>query len=266
MPLYLPAGFAFSQASLQAYLECPYRFRLRYIEQVPWPALPDPDSAAVREQGRRFHELARQAALGLEMTPVARAAGEPLARWWEALQTCPPDLSAYPQRHPEADLSVPLGAYRLMARYDLLALGPAGALVVDWKTGRSLPVRSVLADAIQTRLYLYVLAEGNGAYRGGRPLPADALGLLYWHPQDSPVAFDYDRSRQEQDGAFLRGLVDEIAGRPPETMSPTEDAPPCGRCGYAPFCGRPGGLTEEWDPEEEIEEPFGVEAEDLFLR
>ncbi|MCA9982517.1 MAG: PD-(D/E)XK nuclease family protein, partial [Anaerolineales bacterium] len=37
--LALPETFAFSQSSLQAYEDCPRRFWLAYVEQLPWPAV-----------------------------------------------------------------------------------------------------------------------------------------------------------------------------------------------------------------------------------
>ena len=50
MPLSLPATFAFSQSSLQAYANCPRRFWLAYVEQLPWPALETKPFDAYEEQ------------------------------------------------------------------------------------------------------------------------------------------------------------------------------------------------------------------------
>ncbi len=35
----LPSDFQFSQSSLQDYVDCPWRFYLRYIRQLAWPAI-----------------------------------------------------------------------------------------------------------------------------------------------------------------------------------------------------------------------------------
>lgn len=248
----IPEGFLFTQTALRTYQECPYRFRLRYIEQIPWPAFPAaPEVEAALERGRRFHELARQRFLGLEVGEQAAAGGEELARWWAALEASPPALEDYPHRFPEAGLSIPFGRYRLGARYDLLAVGEDSACVVDWKTGRPLPSEQVLAQGLQTRVYLFVLAEGGAAYHQGRPLPPERLSLIYWHPAGpTSVRLAYNPERREEDRGFLADLVSRISACPVEEMLPSPDEAACRGCAYAPLCGRPAAGASEWEEEE----------------
>ena len=248
----LPPGFPFTQTALRAYLECPYRFRLRYLEGVPWSALPpEPGDEAALRRGQQFHELAREHFLGLEVAGQAAAAGDEMAAWWSALRDSPPDLGAYSECYPEAGLSVPVGPYRLAARYDLLAVSPEAALVVDWKTGQDLASRGRLAKDIQTRVYLYVLAEGGAAYHAGRPWAPQSLGLVYWHPRGpQQVRLGYSPARQAADGRYLSALVEEIAAGRPEDMRPTPNEGACGVCAYGPVCGKGAGRLLEWEGEE----------------
>jgi hypothetical protein len=249
----LSPGFPFTQTALRAYLECPHRFRLRYIEGVPWSALPpDPEAEAAVERGRHFHELARQHFLGLDVAAQAAALGEQVASWWKVLYNTPPDLASYPQRFPEAGLSIPIGDYRLAARYDLLAVGEDQALIVDWKTGVNLS-RPALVGDIQTCVYLYVLAVGGATYHGGRPLPAKGLALLYWHPRGpQQVHLSYSSAQQAADATRLAALVDEIAAHRPEDLGPTTDEAICARCAYNALCGKGHGSTAAWEGEEEV--------------
>lgn len=247
----LSPGFPFTQTALRAYRACPYRFRLRYLEGVPWSALPgNPAAEATVERGRRFHDLARQHWLGLDVADQA-AAWEEDRSWWVALRDTPPDLTAYPQRFPEAGLSIPLGDYRLAARYDLLAMGEGRALIVDWKTGGDLRPEVLVGD-IQTRVYLYVLAVGGAAYQAGRPLPVEGLELLYWHPRGpQQVRLGYSAAQQAADGADLAAWVREIAARRPGDFLPTADGGDCAACAYMALCGRGAGPTAVEEPEEE---------------
>jgi len=247
-------GFTFTQTALRTYQTCPYCFRLRYLEAVPWPTLAlDPAAEAAMERGRRFHELACQHFLDLEVAAQAEAAGGELAAWWQALATAPPDLSLFPRRYPEAGLSIPLGDFRLAARYDLLAVGDAKALIVDWKTGRHLASAGELADDIQTRVYLYVLSVGGATYHAGRPFPPEALAILYWHPRGpGQVRLPYNAARQAEDRAFLEALIREIASACPESMRPAASMEPCASCAYAPLCGRPAASAPEWAEEETL--------------
>lgn len=252
-------GFLFTQTALRTYRECPYRFRLRYLEGVPWPAAPgDPALERAAELGRRFHELARQHYLGLEVGEQVRFAGEPLASWWQALHERPPELAGCNRCYPEAALSIPVGAFRLSARYDLLAIGEAEACIVDWKTGE-LPPAAALAEELQTRVYLYVLAEGGAAYHGGKPFAPEALRLIYWHPQ-ATVRVDYHTRMHRENRTLLEEWIAEIVRRSPEDMRPVEDPQICARCGYAPVCGRPGAGVPDWDEEEEAFPEWPLEA------
>ncbi len=248
----LPPGFSFTQTALRTYQECPYRFRLRYLAQIPWTAwLPEPGVEEVLERGRRFHELARQHYLGLDVAEQAAAAEPELAAWWDSLRAAPPDLARYFRLYPEAGLSIPFGDYRLAARYDLLAAGPDEALVVDWKTGQELAPPEFLAQHLQTRVYLYVLAEGGAAYHGGRPWEPSTLAMLYWHPQGPRQArLSYSAAQKVADRAFLTALVSEIAARALDEFLPTAERERCGRCAYAPLCGQ-AGSPEEWEAEED---------------
>lgn len=250
----IPEGFLFTQTALRVYQECPYRFRLRYIEQIPWPAFPAaPEVEAALERGRRFHELARQRLLGLEVGEQAAAGGEEVARWWAALEGFLPALEDYPRRFPEAGLSIPFGRYRLGARYDLLAVGKDSACIVDWKTGRPLPPEQVLAQDLQSRVYLFVLAEGGAAYHQGRPLSPECLSLIYWHPAGpTSVRLPYSLEQQEEDRAFLTDLVARISACPAEEMLPSPDEGACQGCAYAPLCGRPLASLSEWEEEETL--------------
>lgn len=248
-----PSGFPFTQTALRTYLECPYRFRLRYIEGVPWSALPpDPTAEASVERGRHFHELARQHLLGLNVAGQAAALGEPVESWWQALRDTAPDLAAYPQRFPEAGLSIPLGDFRLAARYDLLAIGEDQALIVDWKTGADLS-RPALVGDMQTCVYLYVLAVGGASYHGGRPLPAAKLALLYWHPRGpQEVRLPYSPAQQAADAVRLTALVEEIVAYQPEDLVPTTAEATCAHCAYAALCGKGSGSAAAWEGEEEL--------------
>ncbi|MBN1484289.1 MAG: PD-(D/E)XK nuclease family protein [Chloroflexia bacterium] len=245
----LPAGFRFSQTALRTYLACPYRFRLRYLERVPWPSFPpNPAVEAALELGRRFHELARQHYLGLDVSDMVEAAGPELAEWWACLQTAGPELPVGAHFYPEAGLSIPWGPYRLAARYDLLAVGPQSVLVVDWKTGRGLPP----AGDVQSRVYLYVLSQGGRAYYPDHTYAAEDLALLYWHPQGPrQQRRDYSAAQQAADHAFLQEMIGEIAARPAQEMQRVEDPAACRDCAYTALCGRPAGSWWEWEAEDD---------------
>ncbi len=238
----LPPAFQFSQNSLQDYIECARRFQLRYVEGTRWPAIqsePVEEHEKFVEQGVEFHLLVQRHLLGIpaeKLTPLDR----PLAEWWEAyLRFPPPDLPAE-TREPEVQLSVPLGNHRLLAKFDLLATKPGKrAVIVDWKTTRQRPPRSVLAARLQTRVYPFVLVEG-GAHHFGGPFAPEQVTLVYWFagaPTD-PEIFPYSSSLHEENRTYLNGLVSEILAYDHGAWPLTANEFHCKYCVYRSLCNR----------------------------
>ncbi|MFN3331464.1 MAG: PD-(D/E)XK nuclease family protein [Caldilinea sp.] len=109
----LPPTFSFSQSSLQAFEDCPRRFWLAYVEQLPWPAVeasPIQEHEETMRLGERFHRLVQRTEIGIDPAIVAAGLEPPLATWFDAyLRHRPADL---PDQFVEIEriLSVSVGA------------------------------------------------------------------------------------------------------------------------------------------------------------
>ncbi len=83
----LPAGFRFSQSSLQDYVDCRRRFQLRYLQNLAWPALqsePALENERFMLRGSLFHQLTQQFFSGVPADRLQAAIADPhLAGWWE---------------------------------------------------------------------------------------------------------------------------------------------------------------------------------------
>jgi hypothetical protein len=245
----LPEGFLFSQSSLQDFVDCARRFELRYLLQVAWPAVPSEpalDSERFMEQGARFHRLAQQRWAGVpEALLEALAGGGDLGRWWANFSRFP--APAAQRLLPEAALSAGLGGYRLMAKYDLLAVGEAGRLTIyDWKTSQRQPRRAWLADRLQTRVYPFLLASAGASLNGGRPVEPEAIEMIYWFADfpEQPEHFPYSLSRFREDRAYLESLLEQIErlaeapGSQAGQFPLTEQTGRCAYCVYRSLCDR----------------------------
>lgn len=243
----LPDGFQFSQSSLHDYETCARRFELRYIQQRRWPAV---ESEPVREyeqhmqRGTDFHQLAQRHALGIPAETLAAAIrDDDLRRWWAAYLAsgyAAGDDSRLPtMRWPELALSAPLAGYRLLAKYDLLAVEPGQRVViVDWKTNARKPSRDWLADHPQTTVYRYLLVEAGAHLNGGQPIEPEQVSMVYWFATapDAVEVFDYDADQHAAAGADLRKLIAEIAER--RVFDLTTDIAACRFCAYRSLCER----------------------------
>jgi CRISPR/Cas system-associated exonuclease Cas4 (RecB family) len=255
----LPTDFQFSQASLQDYVDCPRRFQLRYVLRVAWPA-PEAEPALENErylqQGAAFHRLVHQHALGLPPERLANGVTDDLRPWWHNyLQHRPSDLPT--DRYPEVLLSAPLRDYRLVAKYDLVAV-TAGerAIVVDWKTSRKRSTRQWLTQRLQTRVYPYLLVRAGAHLNADQPIAPEQVEMIYWFanfPTD-PERFTYDAAQFESDEVYLGNLIEKIAAMGNADWPLTLHERRCKYCVYRSLCQR-GVRAGPLDEIEETPEP-----------
>lgn len=264
----LPSDLQFSQSSLQDYVDCPWRFYLRHVRRLAWPAVvaePALEHERHLQQGRDFHLLVHQRELGIDSEQLSDVITDlNLRRWWlNYLEQGPGDL---PEVHyPEIVLSTAVGGFRLAARYDLLAVDPGlRAAILDWKTYSRRSERKWLAERLQTRVYPYVLARAGSHLNEGQPLEPEQIEMVYWFAgfPDDPERFQYDEERCREDEIYLNSLVDEIARLSEDQFNRTADEERCRLCRYRSLCQR--GVTAG-DFREELEDWDVEQAEDILL-
>ena len=261
----LPQSFPFSQSSLHDFETCPRRFKLRYLDRLRWPAVevePIVEAERLARLGQDFHRLVQQHLIGLEvetLTAYLTSAEDELRTWWQRYLAHRPEALVTATLYPELTLSAPLRDYRLLARFDLLAVLPDGQfLIIDWKTSRQKPQREHLARRVQTRVYPYVLAQAGAAFNQGQPIDPAAIKMIYWYAQfpDAPEQFDYSVQLFQRDEQFLSQLVEQIKH---SDFPLVESHQPCHHCVYRSYCNRgdsAGPLTElppEAEPEAELD-------------
>jgi len=256
--------FQFSQAVLQDYVDCRRRFQLRHVEQVAWPAIqtePMIENERRLQQGQAFHRLVHQHALGIPVERLTETVSDSdLKVWWENYLLAPPqDLPG--QRYPELLLSAPLAGYRLVAKYDLVAV-EAGerAVIVDWKTSRYRPGARGLQERLQTRVYPYLLIVASHDLNGGRRMAPEQVEMVYWFASNpgAPERFAYSSARYAEDSDYLTGLISEIMALKPAEFVKTDQVERCKYCRYRSLCdrGEQAGLSfdleDGFDDGEEI--------------
>lgn len=261
-----------SQASLQDYVECPYRFRLRYLDRLEWPAVeaePAGRYERLRRDGAVFHRMIHQYLLGVPADRLRSLAehrsrssgGDGLAAWWRSFcEHGPADLPG--ERYPEVTLAAEVAGWRLAAKYDLIVVEEGrGAVILDWKTAGRRPPAATVEGRLQTRVYPCLLALAGGVLNGGTPLEPERIEMRYWYAAfpDEPTVISYDRNRFDADGAYLTGLLNEISGLPPDDFERTEDRERCKRCTYRSLCGR--GDAGQFDLED-VEQDFTLSIDD----
>jgi hypothetical protein len=235
---------------------------------MAWPALqsePVLERERQMELGQRFHRLVQQHQLGITPDVLSLQMSDPhLSGWWQSYLLCNP-LAALPAvRLPEYTLRVPFGGYRLIAKYDLLAVEPGlRAVIVDWKTAHYRSSSATLRQRIQSRLYPFLLAAAGTVLNGGVALSPAQIQMMYWFPEfpDRPEQINYSAAQFEDDRRFLQTQVETICRQPAGAFSMAENGKLCLYCEYRSYCGRgckAGCMDEdcEYNPES-IEIVFG---------
>jgi CRISPR/Cas system-associated exonuclease Cas4 (RecB family) len=253
----LAPDFQFSQRSLQDYVDCRRRFQLRYLQRLSWPAIeaePMMEHENRIQIGAAFHRLVQRHLSGVPhsrltaMLSADDSSGEVLNRWWENYLQYAGDFTAQVPAQTghlvEGKLSAPLGAYRLIAKYDLIHATQEEqglrVVIVDWKTSQQRPSRAWLADRLQTRVYSYLLVEAGAYFLEQGDIEPNQVEMVYWfpeHPQE-PVRIPYNSQQHQQDQDYLLSLVKEIENLSEDEFPLTDDESRCRFCTYRSLCDR----------------------------
>jgi CRISPR/Cas system-associated exonuclease Cas4 (RecB family) len=264
-----------SQSSLQDYIDCAQRFKLRYLDRLSYPAAetePTLENEKHQQEGEYFHRLIQQYLIGIPADQIAKFANTSnLQRWWEnftndkelsGLRTSLPDPTGL---YPEATLSAPLGKHRLLAKYDLIAVRDGKAIIYDWKTYRKRPRNEWLVARMQTRVYRALLVQAGAHLNHGKPFAPEQVEMIYWFADfpEEPARFPYNSAQFQRDWDALRKLSDEVASAASYPL--TEDRQKCLFCTYRSYCERGirAGEMEQAEAEREAEELFNVNFEQI---
>ena len=261
MPLELTT---LSQSSLQDYNDCPRRFELRYLQQLAYPAVetePALENEKHQQEGEYFHRLIQQYFIGVPPEQISKLANsDNLQRWWQNFMDSKDraDLRGLNGLRTEITLSAPLGKFRLIAKYDLIAAGKNKFFIYDWKTYRKRPKNERLAVRWQTRVYRALLVRAGAHLNNGKAVEPDQVEMLYWFSEfpNDPARFTYQSDQYKRDWDALTRFADEIHSA--SNYPKTDDTTRCLYCPYRSYCNRGTRAGDALDAELE------TEAEELF--
>ena len=239
----LPENFSFSQQNLQDYADCRYRFLLKYVRRIEWPAVESEPvllQEARMELGQQFHRMVQQYFSGVDPSLLALSVQSPeLAACWHEFMAL--DLQHIPGvKVPEKTISILFVGYRLTAKFDLLVVTPEGNYsIFDWKTSGVLPKANHLLSRLQSIVYPYVLQTWISRTTKDDNPPSE-IEMIYWYPSHPtlPFSFNYSVDHYSRDENHLSGLVNEIINREEEGFDRTPEQSKCRFCRYRSLCGR----------------------------
>src|SRR6266511_337146 len=257
-----------SQSSLQDYMDCSLRFKLRYLDRLSYPAVesePALENEKHQHEGEYSHRLVQQHFIGISAEQIARLANTPnLQRWWSNWQDFK-NQQNLGNTSSEVTLSAPLGKYRLLAKYDLISVNEGRATIYDWKTYRKRPRNEWLSARMQTRVYRAMLVKAGAHLNNGQPFEPEQIEMIYWFAdfQAEPARLQYTSPLFKRDWDILTKLEEEIATASDYPL--TDDRQKCAYCTYRSYCERGirAGDMDQAEAEMEAEELFDVNFEKI---
>ena len=251
----LPDDFVFSQSSLQTYTDCPRRFWLTHVQRLPWPAVeasPVQEFEYVMRLGEIFHRAVQRAEVGLPPELIAAQLDDPLDSWFASYQQHRPRDLPTEVVEVESVLATSLAieqgsrAFRLAAKYDLLAITPGQrAVIIDWKTTRRRSEPRHLRQRLQSQVYPFLVVEASAALPWG-PLAPEQVEMRYWFTAapDEPVTLRYDATQHATNHQLIQHLIEKILAGQGESDFPklpdteANRARVCAYCTYRSRCDR----------------------------
>lgn len=253
-----------SRYQLAAFLACRRRFQLRYLQQMPWPVLPQINGRQKAQQrGNQFHFMLQRYFLELPFAEAQLEGDDKLAVWWRTFQRQAPQLPAGTVLT-EYALTVPIRQQFLTGRFDLLVVNGAQVHIFDWKTEARPRTAAVLQDDLQTLLYFAMVTEGWHAFSPlATPIDPDQVRLTYWFVADptASVTLSYSRQAHQTNWGWLMEVVGQLENwlaKPETVWALTDNWSECERCAYQIFCKR--RTVAQLEVEEEAEEGAVVPA------
>ncbi|OGN71936.1 MAG: hypothetical protein A2X25_12340 [Chloroflexi bacterium GWB2_49_20] len=208
-------------------------------------------------EGQFFHRLVHQHWLGLPLDKLSRMANTPtLNQWWENYLSYDFKLKDF-VTFPELNLTSQIGKHKLIAKYDLVAIGHDKVLIFDWKTFQKRPRDEWLAVRYQTRVYRSLLIQSGGCLKNNEPINPEQVEMIYWLANfpNQPIRFPYSTTQFVRDWQHLELMITRIDEQ--DEFPLTADEKKCNYCLYRSFCDRgisAAIIEDEYEPLFEMSE------------
>ncbi len=206
--------------------------------------------------------------LGMDRSILVKEGDEIELKIWIQNHLAVPELWNFQKCFPETTLTATLSGYRIIAKFDLIAVTKNGdLLILDWKTSKRKPHRFFLQNRLQTRIYPWVLYRSLQKLFPGVKYQPSQISMIYWfadYPGDKEQ-FSYDQARLDENKEFLSTLIGSISATPIEGFYKTTDERICRFCSYRSYCerGLEAGNLSELDNISSAEDLLNVSFSDV---
>jgi len=201
-------NFLYTQSSLSVFEACPYKFKLRYFQGLYWS-----EDEATREsfaRGNEFHLLAERYYRRISQEK-SEGTEESLVEDLSRLKETYPLKDGW-KYFPEFDIRYNKEGVRLLGRYDLILVKPQNKIqIIDFKTNKKKLDEKIMEEALQTRIYLFLLWENyNLILENARKIRS--LEMIYYqteYPKEQ-IIIKYDEKKHDENRKKIKKIMKEI--------------------------------------------------------
>ena len=151
--------FYFTQNSLSTFVNCPYRFKKKYIDNVKWQQDESDEAQEKVDFGLDFHKLAERYFKGIPVYEESFVDNKELYNAYINLKE-EFKIDENNQYYPEYTMRFSDGFMRLEANIDLIIIKKDGTVeIFDWKTNANLSNAKKYVTSLQTAVYMFALKK-----------------------------------------------------------------------------------------------------------
>ncbi|OFI07003.1 PD-(D/E)XK nuclease superfamily protein [Clostridium acetireducens DSM 10703] len=206
-------SFYYSQNSLNTFLKCPFKFKLKYINGVSWKKDSPIDVEYYKniKKGLDFHLICERyfldIPLGLEKKEYI---DKDLLNWTNNL------IEKFPKKKqkkylPEYEIKMKKNNIRIQAKYDLIILHDNKIYIIDFKTEERKLTHKEMKKRFQTILYMYIMYE-KAKEIFNIDVQAIDIKMIFWQPKfkEDFIEIEYSEKIHLENEIIIKNTINTI--------------------------------------------------------
>lgn len=229
--------FYFTQNSLSTFVNCPYRFKKKYIDNVKWQQDESDDAQEKVDFGLDFHKIAERYFKGIPVYEESFCDNEELYNSYINLKD-EFKLEETNQYYPEYTIRFSDGFMRLEANIDLIVIKEDGSVeIFDWKTNASPANSKKYISSLQTAVYMFALKRCmKDIFQFD--VECSKIKMVYFSPErkEKIAEIKYSEEMFKNDEKKIGDLIKKVYNYDYGSFDKEDYSKQCKFCEFINFC------------------------------
>lgn len=223
----------YSQNSLNTYIQCPYKFFLKYKKSLSWKKDDDSDKDYYNslESGLNFHLICERYFSNL---PTGVGTDGEFYTWLERIKKIVP-IEEDSRYLPEFEVRYKFEGFTLFSKLDLLKISKNKIEIFDWKTENKPLTYEKAKKRLQTIMYLFIIGENAKLINRG-DISLESITMNYYQPNldVEPITITYNQEEHLKNKEYIRNILNKIISLDEHTVMRSNTH--CKICEFNYYC------------------------------